>query len=36
MFAVGIGTDLPGADWVLAETGGLRFDELARRFKERS
>jgi len=34
MFAVGIGPDLPGADWLLANTAGLRFDELARRFGE--
>jgi len=36
MFAVGIGADLPGADWVLSQTGDLRFEELARRFRERS
>jgi beta-phosphoglucomutase len=36
MFAVGIGTDLPGADWVVPQTGDLRVEELARRFRERT
>ena len=36
MFAVGIGADLPGADWILADTAGLRYDELVSRFTDRS
>jgi beta-phosphoglucomutase len=36
MFAVGIGTDLPGADWILSDTADLVYEELARRFGNRS
>jgi beta-phosphoglucomutase len=35
MFAVGIGTDLPGADWILADTARLGWEELVFRFNDR-
>ena len=35
MFAVGIGADLPGADWILADTARLHHEELVSRFNDR-
>ncbi len=32
MFAVGVGRDLPGADWLAPNTDALDFDELTRRY----
>jgi HAD superfamily hydrolase (TIGR01509 family) len=32
MFAAGIGRDLPGADWLVASTDKLAFDELVTRY----